>query len=75
MNSIQCSRKFHCFVFVSKEALAAKDQVIKEVNTLTQKNQILQQSVDAVQKDKAEVNAEKSKVGNMCNQCHFCPLI
>lgn len=55
------------FVF-SKDALAEKDQVIKKMSILTQQNQLLQQSVDDLQKDKAEMNAEKSKVGNIHNQ-------
>lgn len=39
-----------------KDALVEKDQMIKEMNVLTQQNQVLQQSVDALQKDQAEKN-------------------
>lgn len=61
---------FHLhIVFVSsKEALAEKDRVIKKMTILTQQNQLLQQSVDDLQKDKDENKAEKNKVGSIYSQ-------
>lgn len=53
---------FYNFLVVSKDALVEKDQVFKEVNVLTQQNQVLQQSVDALQKDQAEKNKVSSKI-------------
>ena len=50
-----------CWIFVvSKDALVEKDQVIKEMNSLSHQNRVLQQNVDAVQKDQAEKNKVSS---------------
>ena len=59
---------FHDLFVFSKEALAEKDRVIKKMTILTQQNQLLQQSVDDLQKDKDENKTEKNKVGNIYSE-------
>ena len=42
---------------------------MKDIIILTQENQLLNQSVDALKKDKEEITAEKNKVGYTFVQC------
>lgn len=55
---------FYTVFVISKDALVEKDQMIKEMKVLTQQNQLLQQSVDALQEDQAE----KNKVSGLWQQ-------
>ena len=47
-----------------EEARTQRDQVTKETTVLSQENQSLKGSVDALKKDKEEVTLEKDKVGH-----------
>ena len=53
------------FVVVSEEAVAGKDKVTENMNILIQEKAILQESVDALQMDKTEMQKEKGKVGQV----------
>ena len=47
-----------------EEARSQRDQVTKEITILSQENQSLKGSVDALEKDKEEASVEKDKVGH-----------
>ena len=47
-----------------EEARTQRDQVTKETTVLSQENQSLKGSVDALKKDKEEATVEKDKVGH-----------
>ena len=52
------------WIVFREEARTQRDQVTKDINILSQENQSLKQSVNALEKDKAEVAVEKDKVGH-----------
>ena len=61
---LQPSEACLCYHVISVQAAEEKDKVVRDMNMLKQEKYTLQQSVDALEMDKTEMQTEKHKVSS-----------